>query len=72
MRSVVNDTGKKNDEKQIGEMEKVFTKNALYTQNISKKTGFYFTFRKKVKVICLSVFKIDSKIQFRRNKFLIL
>ena len=37
MRSVVNDTGKKNDEKQIGEMEKVFTKNALYTQNISKK-----------------------------------
>ena len=48
MRNVVNDKGKKNDEKQIGEMEKVFKKNALYTQNISKKTGFYFTFRKKV------------------------
>ena len=26
MRNVVNDTGKKNDEKQIGEMEKDFTK----------------------------------------------
>ena len=26
-----------------------------------KKTGFYFTFRKKVKVIWLSSFKIDSR-----------
>ena len=61
MRNVVNDTGKKNDEKQIGEMEKDFTKNALFTQNISKKKGFYFTFRKKVKVIWQSSFKIDSR-----------
>ena len=47
MRNVVNDTGKKNDEKQIGEMEKDFTKMHFLHRTFLKKKAFISLLERK-------------------------
>ena len=61
MRNIVNDTGKKNDEKQIGKMEKYFSKLHFLHRTFLKKMAFISPLhRAKVKVIWLSTYIVSK------------